>query len=662
MDSKVTKRAKEKQEVYLKKFEAWKQQKQRLEKQSKTSGLPPWNKHSAKEGASRMNNNKLTVGQRRETFEIPAALRNSPIPLSLLPKVPRCGPPRKSVEKDPTKFRSGKENNTNTQLKVNKPKYAGTKPNEALVKHNNRKSLSNVGVSAKPKGAPDLDKRKSCVIHRPSASTMAQSSSSSHQPFIRHTKTSLARMNVLPEVKDDYIERFNRWKAEKTQGNNGKNLPPKSGISCLEKRKSYIPQTIKQRSQNETKKGAHCKVPVPVKSTTAEISGQLRRKTISELTTRSTKPDPSKTRCDRRQTVSSATLNRPAQPHKSGLTSTKRKNLVPEHSVSKRKRVSYSQVTPQKPRQTPRRKTQASLRQELEEWLKAKGKTPSRCRHLMCYGTDRTSAGGPCQPHTKPLLSVEEISQQQRAMEQELTEDNVDMDVEKSDNLMVGVNIMEEKLRQLLKECMALLDMSCPVESLLAWLDRIAVDMPEALKSADFWISKAKLMQSTGNTNHVLEVFEQAVRHEAKPSDALAKELTEMVKEMTTGGLKYLGVSKCEDLLATPRTPGRQIKEVQRNNIFESSAIKFCVKDKTPLLKRMRDVYGTDGCSPCMIVTPVRRSTRKSLATIHESLQEKDRLYASMTDIPLSEQKVSLYQVNPALTAESHTHLTEGVS
>lgn len=56
----------------------------------------------------------------------------------------------------------------------------------------------------------------------------------------------------------------------------------------------------------------------------------------------------------------------------------------------------------------------------------------------------------------------------------------------------------------------------CPEESLLAWLDRIAVDMPEALKSSDFWISKAKLIQSTGNTNRVLEVFEQAVRHEAK--------------------------------------------------------------------------------------------------------------------------------------------------
>lgn len=76
----------------------------------------------------------------------------------------------------------------------------------------------------------------------------------------------------------------------------------------------------------------------------------------------------------------------------------------------------------------------------------------------------------------------------------------------------------------------------------------------------------------------------------------------------------------------------------------------------------MRDVYGTDGCSPCMILTPVRRSTRRSLATIHESLQEKDRLYASMTDIPLSEQKVSLYQVNPALTTASNAHLTEGMS
>lgn len=114
------------------------------------------------------------------------------------------------------------------------------------------------------------------------------------------------------------MERFNRWKAEKTKGNTDKNHPPKSQTSCVEKRKSYAPKTIKQGSRNEVKKGAPSKVPVP--------SGQLRRKTISQLstTTGNTKPDPSKSRCTRRQTVSSVTLNRPVQPHKSGLTSMKR--------------------------------------------------------------------------------------------------------------------------------------------------------------------------------------------------------------------------------------------------------------------------------------------------------------------------------------------------
>lgn len=148
-----------------------------------------------------MNTNRLTMGHRRETFEIPLALRNSPIPVSLLPKVPRCGPPRKGVGKDSTRPTSGKENNTETQLKVNRPKYVGSKPCDTLVKRDNRKSVSQVGVNPKLKGAPNMDKRKSCVIQKPSVSTVAQSSSSDHQPFIRHTKTSLARMGVLPEVK-----------------------------------------------------------------------------------------------------------------------------------------------------------------------------------------------------------------------------------------------------------------------------------------------------------------------------------------------------------------------------------------------------------------------------------------------------------------------------
>lgn len=44
-------------------------------------------------------------------------------------------------------------------------------------------------------------------------------------------------------------------------------------------------------------------------------------------------------------------------------------------------------------------------------------------------------------------------------MEQELTEGNTYMDVDETKDLTVGVNIIDEKLRPLLKECMALLDM-----------------------------------------------------------------------------------------------------------------------------------------------------------------------------------------------------------
>ncbi|KAK3610147.1 hypothetical protein CHS0354_039928 [Potamilus streckersoni] len=57
------------------------------------------------------------------------------------------------------------------------------------------------------------------------------------------------------------------------------------------------------------------------------------------------------------------------------------------------------------------RKSQTSMRAELDDWLKAKGRTPSKFRHLMCFDAEMAEEKN-ADPHVKPSLSVEELTRQ----------------------------------------------------------------------------------------------------------------------------------------------------------------------------------------------------------------------------------------------------------
>ena len=50
------------------------------------------------------------------------------------------------------------------------------------------------------------------------------------------------------------------------------------------------------------------------------------------------------------------------------------------------------------------------LRNQLSDWLKAKGRTPSKFRHLMCFHDNLGEEEA--EPQTKSSLSVEELSEQ----------------------------------------------------------------------------------------------------------------------------------------------------------------------------------------------------------------------------------------------------------
>ncbi|KAJ8298037.1 hypothetical protein KUTeg_024568 [Tegillarca granosa] len=112
-----------------------------------------------------------------------------------------------------------------------------------------------------------------------------------------------------------------------------------------------------------------------------------------------------------------------------------------------------------------------------------------------------------------------------------------------------------------------------PLEDTLKWLDSLE-NIPIAKQSARFYICKATVLQSINDLEKVLEVFETAVINNAKPSDELAKSLTAIIKEISEEREKQARQSKQLE------------KQVQKENIFESSSIKYCVRQVTPFSKR----------------------------------------------------------------------------
>lgn len=65
--------------------------------------------------------------------------------------------------------------------------------------------------------------------------------------------------------------------------------------------------------------------------------------------------------------------------------------------------------------------------------------------------------------------------------------------------------------------------------------------------------------------------------------------------------------------------------------------------------KRLSGAYIDLEPSPCKVVTPVRRSTRRSLCGLPEQLQDRTPVYRALEDIPSPDRKSTLFQSNPAL-------------
>lgn len=65
--------------------------------------------------------------------------------------------------------------------------------------------------------------------------------------------------------------------------------------------------------------------------------------------------------------------------------------------------------------------------------------------------------------------------------------------------------------------------------------------------------------------------------------------------------------------------------------------------------KRLSGAHNDLEPSPCKMVTPVRRSTRRSLSGLPEQLQDRTPVYRALEDIPSPDRKSTLFLSNPAL-------------
>ncbi|OWF47424.1 serine/arginine repetitive matrix protein 5-like [Mizuhopecten yessoensis] len=299
-------------------------------------------------------------------------------------------------------------------------------------------------------------------------------------------------------------------------------------------------------------------------------------------------------------------------------------------------------------RKTPSKQSkEESMRNKLNDWLDAKGKTPSKFRHLMCFDA-KMSARKKNDPKTKRSITVEELTEQQETMEREST---VAVNLtgmfdrvadEEEEEVETGEGATQEdpglsQLRTILDECTILFEAGCPYTDILKWLDSIEQNLPLARKSAIFYICKAQVLQSTADLDKVLKVFEEAVIKGAQPAQELATALTAIVKEVS------------EERERKAHQKGIK-KRVQEENIFESTSIKYCVRQVTPFSKRSRRSTGDSSIgSQCKVLTPVRRSTRRSLVNLPDTLQEKTPVFNTLEELSDSDKKKTLYKENEAL-------------
>ncbi|BFZ15054.1 hypothetical protein BsWGS_18093 [Bradybaena similaris] len=354
---------------------------------------------------------------------------------------------------------------------------------------------------------------------------------------------------------------------------------------------------------------------------------------------------------------------------------------------------------------------QAAMRAKLDAWLEAKGRTTSmsKYRHASCFHTEPPSSASSKrvalldrnitqnlltqqmnvlnhEPVKKKLFPGHQMSQKedkensQRVLElsskgalntngnaaksacPEVADPMAELDPGSTyrvpDNLQCEGQanaIMTEKvlhkIEAMMKESVDLLDAGCPLESVLHWFAEMESNMPESLKLATYYIHKAQVVAAFPQM--VLEVFCEAVRNNAQPSELIAANMKRTFSKWLTPQDDSTSKPVCKetsshDLDTAPSTAGRHTPKPARAQ-RRSSASRMGSIVKYSVGSTNRFIIRTPSNSTVAVVTPVRRSARfsgKQPLSSARLLREVN----SVSDISSPERQAMLFQINPALT------------
>eukprot|EP00057_Strongylocentrotus_purpuratus_P016646 XP_011671120.1 PREDICTED: cytoskeleton-associated protein 2 [Strongylocentrotus purpuratus] len=266
-------------------------------------------------------------------------------------------------------------------------------------------------------------------------------------------------------------------------------------------------------------------------------------------------------------------------------------------------------------------KSKSDIRGRLEQWLMAKGKTPSRFNNFLGYESSlqHTTPGGGS--HTRRRSGTPHLGRNRR------------------DTPGKGTHRSGEggAVHGTMKECLEMLEEGCPLEDMLAWLDGMVTKAPLIQQSAGYWLCRAKIAEKQGGDQSAIECLFEAVEFNPEPVkdilDTLAtyrlklkmsseeSEETRWKSPSIETGVDYrLRHSPCLEVqtpvahLRFEEEDGNQSPDGEDDKRpgedTSHLSIKYSLKETTPYFTRIHRTIGHSPPTPCLLVTPVRRSAR----------------------------------------------------
>ncbi|XP_060107586.1 cytoskeleton-associated protein 2-like isoform X1 [Heteronotia binoei] len=268
--------------------------------------------------------------------------------------------------------------------------------------------------------------------------------------------------------------------------------------------------------------------------------------------------------------------------------------------------------------QEPKTPHTQDRRQQLEQWLKSKGKSYKRPPMTL--------------PAAKPRKKRQSLNQ---SFWNSLGEEEERMD-----------HSLVEKISSTLMECLKLAEEGFPSEEILAMLSQI----PEAEKFAQFWICKAKLQARRG-TFDVAGLYEAAVRAGAAPLQKLKEVVADLLKNPDSP--VQVSPTLVSPLLARDQVAITPQSTLQRQTCKPVSGIKLQI---IPLFRAKEHHTGPD----TKLLTPVRRSLRieGAGACYPEMLKDHNKVVASLDELMATDHgSLFVFRKNEALPEDVEVEL-----